>query len=89
MAGGPQGASINRTCALVYANSFLATLNTRLVLRGRGTDNAHETVPTFLMVDTGTIPPLPESTSPDDIFGAAGKVRTLLLGVVVFPNHFL
>ena len=58
----------------VYANSFLATLNTRLVLKGRGTDNAHETVPTFLMVDTTTIPPLPPPTS-RDIFESAGKVR--------------
>lgn len=47
----------------LYANSFLATLNTRLVLKGRGTDNAHETVPTFLMVDTATIPPLPRLES--------------------------
>ena len=34
----------------VYANSFLAALNTRRVSRGRGTDNEHTTVPTFLMV---------------------------------------
>ncbi|KAH8104756.1 hypothetical protein BXZ70DRAFT_1005263 [Cristinia sonorae] len=34
----------------LYANSFLATLNTRRVLRGRGTDNEATTMPTFLMV---------------------------------------
>ncbi|PCH40184.1 hypothetical protein WOLCODRAFT_136713 [Wolfiporia cocos MD-104 SS10] len=34
----------------LYANSFLATLNTRRVLRGRGTDAEHTTMPTFLMV---------------------------------------
>ncbi|KIP06228.1 hypothetical protein PHLGIDRAFT_19513 [Phlebiopsis gigantea 11061_1 CR5-6] len=34
----------------LYANSFLATLNTRRVLRGRGTDAETNTVPTFLMV---------------------------------------
>ncbi|KAI0927054.1 hypothetical protein AcV5_007693 [Taiwanofungus camphoratus] len=34
----------------LYANSFLATLNTRKVLRGRGTDGEHSTMPTFLMV---------------------------------------
>lgn len=59
----------------LYANSFLATLNTRLVLKGRGTDNAHETVPTFLMVDTNTIPPLPRRTS-NDPFEAAGKLES-------------
>ena len=36
--------------APVYANSFLATLNTRRVLRGRGTDAETNTMPTFLMV---------------------------------------
>lgn len=69
-----QGNSTDRALTSVYANSFLATLNTRLVLKGRGTDNAHETVPTFLMVDTTTIPPLPRRTS-NDIFEATGKVR--------------
>jgi hypothetical protein len=34
----------------VYANSFLATLNTRRVSRGRGTDAETATMPTFLMV---------------------------------------
>ncbi|KAI0712261.1 hypothetical protein C8Q76DRAFT_845525 [Earliella scabrosa] len=34
----------------VYANSFLAALNTRRVSRGRGTDAETTTVPTFLMV---------------------------------------
>ena len=34
----------------VYVNSFLATLNTRRVLRGRGTDAETNTMPTFLMV---------------------------------------
>ncbi|KAL4251233.1 hypothetical protein ABKN59_006316 [Abortiporus biennis] len=34
----------------LYVNSFLATLNTRRVLRGRGTDNEATTMPTFLMV---------------------------------------
>ncbi|OBZ68986.1 hypothetical protein A0H81_11330 [Grifola frondosa] len=34
----------------VYANSFLAALNTRRVTRGRGTDAEPTTVPTFLMV---------------------------------------
>ncbi|KAF9648175.1 hypothetical protein BDM02DRAFT_3096964 [Thelephora ganbajun] len=58
----------------LYANSFLATLNTRLVLKGRGTDNGHETVPTFLMVETHTIPPLPHHAS-DDVYSAGGKVR--------------
>jgi len=38
----------------LYANSFLATLNTRRVLRGRGTDGEHETMPTFLMVGKET-----------------------------------
>ncbi|KAI9058474.1 hypothetical protein FKP32DRAFT_1680873 [Trametes sanguinea] len=34
----------------VYANSFLAALNTRRVSRGRGTDAETNTMPTFLMV---------------------------------------
>ncbi|OCH91896.1 hypothetical protein OBBRIDRAFT_727911 [Obba rivulosa] len=34
----------------LYANSFLATLNTRKIVRGRGTDGEHTTMPTFLMV---------------------------------------
>ncbi|KAI0087891.1 hypothetical protein BDY19DRAFT_953691 [Irpex rosettiformis] len=34
----------------LYANSFLATLNTRRVTRGRGTDAETGTMPTFLMV---------------------------------------
>ncbi|THG98803.1 hypothetical protein EW026_g3441 [Hermanssonia centrifuga] len=34
----------------LYVNSFLATLNTRRVLRGRGTDAETNTMPTFLMV---------------------------------------
>ena len=68
--------STNHVLTLVYANSLLATLNTRLILKGRGTDDAHETVPTFLMVGPNTIPPLPQPTSAD-IFGAAGKVRII------------
>jgi len=75
--GMPQGISTERASTLVYANSFLATLNTRLVLKGRGTDNAHETVPTFLMVDTHTIPPLPRRSS-DEIYSPGGKVRIWL-----------
>jgi len=59
----------------LYANSLLATLNTRLILKGRGTDNAHETVPTFLMVDPNTISPLPQPTSAD-VFEAAGKLES-------------
>ena len=43
---------------LVYANSFLATLNTRRVLRGRGTDAETNTMPTFLMVGKLTRPNL-------------------------------
>ncbi|KZT73876.1 hypothetical protein DAEQUDRAFT_761828 [Daedalea quercina L-15889] len=38
----------------LYANSFLATLNTRRVVRGRGTDAENTTMPTFLMVDKAT-----------------------------------
>ena len=38
----------------VYVNSFLATLNTRRVLRGRGTDAETNTMPTFLMVGQTT-----------------------------------
>ncbi|KZT11962.1 uncharacterized protein LAESUDRAFT_160431 [Laetiporus sulphureus 93-53] len=38
----------------LYANSFLATLNTRRVLRGRGTDGEDVTMPTFLMVGKAT-----------------------------------
>lgn len=34
----------------MYVNSFLATLNTRRVTRGRGTDAETNTMPTFLMV---------------------------------------
>ncbi|KAJ3539040.1 hypothetical protein NM688_g6423 [Phlebia brevispora] len=34
----------------LYLNSFLATLNTRRVTRGRGTDAETATMPTFLMV---------------------------------------
>ncbi|OJT09901.1 hypothetical protein TRAPUB_13644 [Trametes pubescens] len=34
----------------VYANSFLAALNTRRISRGRGTDAETATMPTFLMV---------------------------------------
>jgi hypothetical protein len=59
----------------LYANSFLATLNTRLVLKGRGTDNAHETVPTFLMLDTRTVPGIPRRTS-DEIYSPGGKSET-------------
>ena len=35
----------------VYANSCLATLNTRKFIRGRGTDNNHNTGPSFAMVN--------------------------------------
>ncbi|CAL1712651.1 unnamed protein product [Somion occarium] len=38
----------------LYVNSFLATLNTRRILRGRGTDNEVTTMPTFLMVGKAT-----------------------------------
>ncbi|TFK93089.1 hypothetical protein K466DRAFT_161092 [Polyporus arcularius HHB13444] len=38
----------------VYANSFLAALNTRRVSRGRGTDAETTTMPTFLMVGKAT-----------------------------------
>ncbi|KAK7677728.1 hypothetical protein QCA50_019280 [Cerrena zonata] len=38
----------------LYVNSFLAALNTRRVLRGRGTDNEATTMPTFLMVGKNT-----------------------------------
>lgn len=58
----------------LYANSFLATLNTRLVLKGRGTDNAHETVPTFLMVNTNTIPP-PLPPTARYVFTEASKLE--------------
>ncbi|KAI0754875.1 hypothetical protein C8Q80DRAFT_1266413 [Daedaleopsis nitida] len=34
----------------IYANSFLAALNTRRIRRGRGTDAETTTMPTFLMV---------------------------------------
>ena len=60
----------------MYANSFLATLNTRLVLKGRGTDNAHETVPTFLMVNA-TMPPVPRRPS-EELYNRSGKVGMLL-----------
>jgi len=40
----------------LYVNSFLATLNTRKVVRGRGTDNEETTMPTFLMVGKLTKP---------------------------------
>ena len=56
----------------VYANSFLATLDTRRVLRGRGTDAETATMPTFLMVGKLTkhnqngdhVYPPSEATSP-------------------------
>ncbi|VDB99550.1 unnamed protein product [Peniophora sp. CBMAI 1063] len=35
----------------LYANSCLATLNTRKFIRGRGTDNNHNTGPSFAMVN--------------------------------------
>ncbi|OBZ73986.1 hypothetical protein A0H81_05980 [Grifola frondosa] len=38
----------------LYANSFMATLNTRKSVRGRGTDGEHTTMPTFLMVEQVT-----------------------------------
>ncbi|KAI0675990.1 hypothetical protein C8Q78DRAFT_988436 [Trametes maxima] len=38
----------------VYANSFFAALNTRRSVRGRGTENEHTTVPTFLMIGQTT-----------------------------------
>jgi len=41
----------------LYANSFLATLNTRQISQGRGTDNEQETVPTFVMA----LPRLPHT----------------------------
>lgn len=37
----------------LYAVSFLATLNTRTLIRGRGTDN-EQAKSTFVMYDTGT-----------------------------------
>ncbi|EMD40024.1 hypothetical protein CERSUDRAFT_81328 [Gelatoporia subvermispora B] len=38
----------------LYAISFFATLNTRKIVRGRGTDGEHATMPTFLMVGKAT-----------------------------------
>lgn len=42
--------SLNEPIVPVYVNSFFATLNTRRVTRGRGTDAETATMPTFLMV---------------------------------------
>lgn len=57
---------------------MLATLNTRQVLRGRGTDNAHQTIPTFVMMPT--ITNQREQLSHDeDSFAAQGKVGILSL----------
>ena len=39
----------------LYAVSFLATLNTRTLIRGRGTDN-EQPKSTFIMYDTSTRP---------------------------------
>lgn len=52
---------------IVYANSLLVDLNARPVVEGRGTDDAHETIPTFVMQVPGSIP---EGAS-----RAVGKVR--------------
>jgi len=38
----------------LYANSLMATLNTRTILKGRGTDRELETVPTFVMMGNNT-----------------------------------
>lgn len=44
----------------LYANSLMATLNTRTIMRGRGTDRDIETVPTFVMMGNNTeLPRLP------------------------------
>jgi hypothetical protein len=59
--------STDRARTLVYANSLLATLNTRLVVEGRGVDNVHETLPTFIMQVPGSIP--------DNLSGVTEKVR--------------
>lgn len=42
---------LNTHMLAVYANSCLATLNTRKFIRGRGTDNNHNTGPSFAMVN--------------------------------------
>jgi hypothetical protein len=45
----------------LFANSCVATLNTRRFIHGRGTDHEEATIPTFLMV-ANTLPPPPERT---------------------------
>ncbi|TFY62472.1 hypothetical protein EVJ58_g3850 [Rhodofomes roseus] len=60
----------------LYANSFLATLNTRRVVRGRGTDNDQTTMPTFLMLDKAT-----RMGSQLDPETATGTVVTVEVGV--------
>jgi len=56
----------------LYANSLMATLNTRTISKGRGTDRALETVPTFVMMGNNTeLPrlhyPHEELQSPQDV----------------------
>lgn len=65
----------------MYANSLLATLNTRQVLKGRGTDNAHQTIPTFIMYP-------PDCTS-NDPFAAGGKVRIIMIFHVLGSSALL
>jgi hypothetical protein len=43
----------------LFANSCVATLNTRRFVHGRGTDHEEATIPTFLMV-ANTLPAPPE-----------------------------
>jgi hypothetical protein len=44
----------------LYANSCLATLNTRRFVHGRGTDREGATIPTFVMVDNTVHRPRPQ-----------------------------
>jgi hypothetical protein len=54
------------TLSKLYANSCLATLNTRRFVRGRGTDREEMTIPTFVMV-AKTIHRSPEQYSQRDL----------------------
>jgi hypothetical protein len=49
----------------LYANSCLATLNTRRFVHGRGTDREEATIPTFVMVANSIHRPRPQYQYPE------------------------
>lgn len=59
----------------LYANSLMATLNTRHIMKGRGTDRELETVPTFLMMGNNTeLPRVPYTNYRESRFDFDAKM---------------